>query len=116
MSNTEKHTELMRTQALAFGMFVAKKQFEGRKGHGGNTVLAERHYSISQVAALLAASWEEGAEYAASRAPALLAQNKRLREALERVANARPDRLACSQENLWEVMRGIARAALNEKE
>ena len=35
-----------------------------------------------------------------------------LRAALSVIAQARPDRLNCSQENLWEAMRTIARAAI----
>ncbi len=36
-----------------------------------------------------------------------------LERALREVAAARPDRLGCTQDALWEVMRDIARAALS---
>lgn len=121
MPNTEKHTELRRAQALTFGRLAAQKQFNGRKGHGGNPVLAERHYSIEKVTVLLAAAWEAGAEYTADRAPSLLAQNERLRAALEDVLTvyiaARfvgAQRYDSSTDNDPLVIK--ARAALSEKE
>lgn len=54
--------EALRRKAIAFGTKAAAKQFAGRKGHGGNPMLAERHYSQHQLAVLLAAAFEAGAE------------------------------------------------------
>lgn len=54
----------LRDKAIAFGAAAAAKQFAGRKGHGGNPCLAERHLSRNELAALLAAAFEAGANLA----------------------------------------------------
>lgn len=51
----------LRRAALAFGKVVTDKQFAGRKGHGGNPELAERHLKREQMQILLAAAFEAGA-------------------------------------------------------
>lgn len=53
--------DLIRAKALAFGKVAAEKQFAGRKGHGGNPDLAERHLTKQQIEVLMAAAFEAGA-------------------------------------------------------
>jgi len=49
---------------MAFGEASAAKQFDGRKGHGGNPELAERHLTKQQLKVLLAGAFEAGAALA----------------------------------------------------
>ena len=60
----------LRSKALAFAAIAADKQFAGRKGHGGNPALAERHLTRQQLTVLMAAAFEAGANMAY---PALVA-------------------------------------------
>lgn len=55
---------MLRRAAIAFGQKAAAQQFSGRKGHGGNPQLAERHLSQQQIAVLMAAAFEAGANWA----------------------------------------------------
>jgi hypothetical protein len=66
----------LRFASLAFGTAAAAKQFAGRKGHGGNPDLAERHLNREQMEALLAAAFEAGANLG----------NRRLVEALKKLS------------------------------
>jgi len=54
--------EFLRDCALRWAALAADKQFAGRKGHGGNPALAERHLSRQELQVLLAAAFEAGAE------------------------------------------------------
>ena len=55
-------TDGLRNAALRWAGLAAEKQFSGRKGHGGNPQLAERHLSRQELQVLLAAAFEAGAE------------------------------------------------------
>ena len=54
--------DALRSAALRWAGLAAEKQFSGRKAHGGNPMLAERHLSRQQLQVLLAAAFEAGAE------------------------------------------------------
>lgn len=59
MLKTEREEALHR-KALAFGKKAAEIQFRNRRGHGGNPVLAERHFTRQQLEVLLAAAFKAG--------------------------------------------------------
>lgn len=56
-----------RDVAILWAHAAAKKQFDGSKGHGGSERVVHRQISEQQMAALLAAAFETGAEFGATR-------------------------------------------------
>ena len=51
------------SEGLVFGITVANRLFKGRKGHGGNPMVAERHLKQEQLAAMLTLAFDAGMQY-----------------------------------------------------